>query len=125
MADFRKAIVIGAAIYAIVFWAATVLMPLGEKIMGVLLLILSVCLVFFGAKNWYFKEHKPKSLMDGLMLGIIFFVVGLSMEVLAMVYGLAWGWDKYLAFFMAPSMLINYVLGIIVTIIAAYTITRK
>jgi hypothetical protein len=123
--DLRDALAIGAAIYGIVFWAATVFMPLGDMAIGIVAVVFIAILSFCGSKFWYFKRHEPKKWLDGVLLGVVFLAVAFIMEILAMIYGLQWGWDKYLGMLMSPLAIIGLALYVIVPTIVAYMILKK
>jgi|GEM_PF-4426485 len=125
MVDLRKALAISAAIYAIVFWAATVAMPFGQIATSITAIIATAVLVYCGSKNWYFNEHKPKSLMDGVVLGVIFLAIAMVMEILAMVYGLKMGWTTYLGMVKTPFYWIGTAMYIIVPTLVAYMHLKK
>lgn len=120
MLNLKIATKIAVFVYSVIFWLATVTMPLGQMAMGVIIWIASIFMIYYGSR-WYFKKNAPKNkLMDGLMLGIFISVVSLVMEIMAMVYGLQWGWEKYQTLLMAPTTMIGYLIFIVVPIIVAY-----
>ena len=120
--NLKKTIISAIIQYAIIFLVASALLFIkDETIFGSITLVISVVVMFFISKDYYFKGMRITSpLKEGLMFGIIVTVIIFLIEVPVMVYGFAKdiGWS----YFMSWHLIVGYILNLVIPVIVAYRI---
>ncbi|MEM5814576.1 MAG: hypothetical protein QXD77_02060, partial [Candidatus Aenigmatarchaeota archaeon] len=118
--NYKQAILAGVAFYAVVFLAISAMMftPLwGSAIQTYLNMLVGIAVAYLVASFFYFKKKPKEPLKEGFLLGLVFAVLSIVIEIPVMVYGFAaqTGW----AWFAQWNLWAGYALGIVACIVAA------